>query len=72
MRLLIAVERRNVLFVSLTLRIAERYGQQGAEQAWQAGPRFHLGERIDVDVVAGRNLTGERDRWLTTGATLRF
>jgi len=56
---------------SLTL-IAERYGQRGAEQAWQAGPRFHLGERIDVDVVAGRNLTGERDQWLTTGAIVRF
>jgi opacity protein-like surface antigen len=56
---------------SLTL-IAERYGQQGGEQAWQAGPRLHVGERIDVDLVVGRNLTGERDQWLTTGATLRF
>lgn len=27
----------------LTL-IAERYGQEGGDQAWQAGPRFHLGE----------------------------
>lgn len=56
---------------TLTL-IAERYGQRGAEQAWQAGPRFHLGKRIDVDVVVGRNLTGDRDQWLTTGAALRF
>jgi hypothetical protein len=40
MRLLIAVERRNVLFVSLTLRIAERYGQQGAEQACRPGHGF--------------------------------
>lgn len=56
---------------SLTL-IAERYGQHGGEQAWQAGPRLHIGERIDVDLVVGRNLTGERDQWLTTGATLRF
>ncbi|AWM95191.1 hypothetical protein DJ564_18425 [Pseudomonas sp. 31-12] len=56
---------------SLTL-IAERYGQQGGEQAWQAGPRLHIGKRIDVDLVVGRNLTGERDQWLTTGATLRF
>ncbi|UVL38164.1 hypothetical protein LOY55_18030 [Pseudomonas sp. B21-040] len=52
--------------------IAERFGQQGAQQAWQAGPRFHVGERLDIDLVAGRNLTGERDQWLTTGATLRF
>jgi hypothetical protein len=56
---------------SLTL-IAERYGQQGGKQAWQAGPRLHIGERIDVDLVLGRNLTGERDQWLTTGATLQF
>ncbi|MDI1328653.1 hypothetical protein [Pseudomonas sp.] len=56
---------------SLTL-IAERYGKQGGEQTWQAGPRLHVGEGIDVDLVVGRNLTGERDQWLTTGATLRF
>lgn len=55
----------------LTL-IAERYGQRAGEQAWQAGPRLHVGERIDVDLVLGRNLIGERDQWLTTGATLRF
>ncbi|UWF47174.1 hypothetical protein NYP20_17660 [Pseudomonas sp. N3-W] len=56
---------------SLTL-IAERYGQRGGEQAWQAGPRLHIGERIDVDLIVGRSLIGERDQWLTTGATLRF
>jgi hypothetical protein len=56
---------------SLTL-IAERYGQRGGEQAWQAGPRLHVGQRIDVDLVLGRSLIGERDQWLTTGATLRF
>ena len=56
---------------SLTL-LAERYGQQGGDQAWQAGPRVHLGQQVDVDLVVGHNLTGNRDRWLTTGATLRF
>lgn len=56
---------------SLTL-IAERYGQEGGDQAWQAGPRFHLGQFIDVDLVVGRSLADERDHWLTTGATLRF
>ena len=55
----------------LTL-IAERYGQQGGDQAWQAGPRVHLGELFDVDLVVGRSLIGERDQWLSTGATLRF
>lgn len=56
---------------SLTL-IAERYGQQGGDQAWQAGPRVHLGPFVDVDLVVGRSLIGDRDQWLTTGATLRF
>ena len=56
---------------ALTL-IAERYGQQGGDQAWQAGPRLHIGEFVDVDLVLGRSLVGERDQWLTTGATLRF
>ena len=55
----------------LTL-IGERYGQEGGEQAWQAGPRFHVGKRVDVDLVVGRSLIGERAQWLTTGATLRF
>lgn len=52
--------------------IAERYGQQGGDQAWQAGPRLHVGERIDVDLLVGRSLVGERNQWLSTGATLRF
>ena len=55
----------------LTL-IAERYGQRGAQQAWQAGPRWHLGERLDLDLLVGRELTDARQQWLTTGATLRF
>ncbi|AZE78769.1 hypothetical protein [Pseudomonas synxantha] len=55
----------------LTL-IGERYGQEDGEQAWQAGPRFHIGKLVDVDVVVGRSLIGERAQWLTTGATLRF
>lgn len=56
---------------SLTL-IAERYGQQGGDQAWQAGPRVHIGKNLDVDLVVGRSLVGAQDQWLTTGATLRF
>lgn len=56
---------------ALTL-IGERYGQEGGDQAWQAGPRFHVGKRVDVDVVVGQSLSGERNPWLTTGATVRF
>jgi hypothetical protein len=56
---------------SLTL-IAERYGQQRGDQAWQAGPRVHVAKNVDVDLVVGRSLIGGRDQWLTTGTTLRF
>ncbi|MBU4631995.1 hypothetical protein [Pseudomonas chlororaphis] len=55
----------------LTL-VAERYGQRGGEQAWQAGPRLHLGANLDLDLVLGGQLNEGRDRWLTSGATLRF
>ncbi|NVZ22573.1 hypothetical protein HX794_23285 [Pseudomonas costantinii] len=55
----------------LTL-IGERYGQEGGDQAWQAGPRFHVGKFVDVDLVVGQSLTGDRNQWFTTGATLRF
>ncbi|KAF1019703.1 MAG: hypothetical protein GAK37_03664 [Pseudomonas sp.] len=56
---------------SLTL-IGERYGTQGGDQAWQAGPRVHLGKNVDVDLVVGRSLIGDRHQWLATGATVRF
>nr|WP_314878274.1 hypothetical protein [uncultured Pseudomonas sp.] len=56
---------------NLTL-IVERYGQHGGEQAVQAGPRLHIGNSIDLDLVFGNNLAEGRDRWLSTGTTLRF
>ncbi|WP_191487552.1 hypothetical protein [Pseudomonas sp. FEN] len=56
---------------SLTL-VAERFGQQDGDQGWQAGPRLHIGKHLDIDLVAGQHLSGDRDRWLTTGATVRF
>ncbi|MGC5699115.1 hypothetical protein J4P02_02805 [Pseudomonas sp. NFXW11] len=59
------------LVQSLTL-IAERYGQRGGEQGWQAGPRLHVGQHLDLDLILGQHLTEGRERWLTTGATLRF
>lgn len=58
-------------FDAMTL-IVERYGQRGGDQAWQAGPRLHVGKALDVDLVVGRSLIGDRDQWFTTGATLRF
>ncbi|KIH83202.1 hypothetical protein [Pseudomonas batumici] len=56
---------------SLTL-VAERFGQQSGDQGWQAGPRLHIGEKLDIDLVLGQHLNGDRDRWFTTGATVRF
>ncbi|AOE87667.1 hypothetical protein [Pseudomonas sp. TCU-HL1] len=55
----------------LTL-IAERFCEADGERGWQAGPRLHLGERLDIDLVFGGHLNGERQRWLGSGATLRF
>lgn len=55
----------------LTL-IAERYGGQGGEQGWQAGPRLHVGQHLDLDLIAGQCSTKGCDRLLTTGATFRF
>jgi len=56
---------------SLTL-VAERFGQQDGDQLWQAGPRLHIGQNLDIDLVVGHHLNGDRDRWFTTGATVRF
>ncbi|AMB84656.1 hypothetical protein AWM79_04785 [Pseudomonas agarici] len=56
---------------ALTL-VAERFGRQHGDQGWQTGPRLHIGEKLDIDLVVGHYLNGNRDRWLTTGATLRF
>ncbi|MDT4843720.1 hypothetical protein FQZ97_776550 [compost metagenome] len=56
---------------SLTL-IAERFGESAGDSGWQAGPRLHLGERLDLDLLVGGQLHGERGRWLVSGTTLRF
>ncbi|MBG7369830.1 hypothetical protein I5J30_07445 [Pseudomonas aeruginosa] len=55
----------------LTL-IAERFGESAGDSGWQAGPRWHLGQRLDLDLLLGAHLRGERERWLVSGATLRF
>ncbi|MCY1538146.1 hypothetical protein D9M68_736710 [compost metagenome] len=52
--------------------VAERFGEQRGSQGWQAGPRLLLAPALDLDLVLGRQLDAGRDRWLVTGATLRF
>ncbi|MDO8874801.1 MAG: hypothetical protein Q8M24_20185 [Pseudolabrys sp.] len=71
----------------LTL-IGEVYGQEGRlapvepdaapannsvrEPRTQLGLRYTPKENIDVDVIWGRNITGENSNWLTLGVNLRF
>ncbi len=57
---------------SVTL-IGEVFGQTQSRPRWQAGPRFGvLDGAMDIDVIAGRNITGAPANWLTLGSTLRF
>jgi hypothetical protein len=58
---------------------AEVFGQTGHEgfgdivkPRWQAGLRFRPIEAFSVDVIYGRNITGENANWLTLAATGRF
>jgi hypothetical protein len=43
-----------------------------SETGAQAGIRYTPHERIDFDLIYGRNLTGERADWVTFGVNLRF
>jgi hypothetical protein len=65
----------------------EAFGQAGQEAFGQAGqsvtpsvvqPRFQTGVRyrpneiFSVDLIYGRNITGENANWITLGTTIRF
>jgi hypothetical protein len=59
----------------------EVFGQIGAAEAEDRGsvdPRFQLGLRyrpvdaFNVDLIYGRNLTGERANWITLATVVRF
>ncbi|MDE5444918.1 hypothetical protein GWG65_26420 [Bradyrhizobium sp. CSA207] len=57
----------------------EAYGQAGASEiASVAQPRFQTGVRyrpneiFSVDLIYGRNITGENSNWITLGTTIRF
>lgn len=57
----------------------ELYGQVGrAELASVVQPRFQTGVRyrpndiFSIDVIYGRNITGEDSNWITIGTTIRF
>jgi hypothetical protein len=62
--------------------IAEVFGQLGdlpsagsgkiREPRAQGGLRYTPVENIDIDLIYGRNLTGENANWVTLGLNVRF
>jgi hypothetical protein len=62
-------------FVKPLTLIGEVFGFAGGENP---EPRFQLGlrytptEAFDIDVIYGRNLTGEQANWITVGLNVRF
>ncbi len=62
-------------FVKPLTLIGEVFGFAGGEHP---EPRFQLGlrytpmEAFDIDLIYGRNLTGEQANWITVGLNVRF
>ncbi|MEX2127826.1 MAG: hypothetical protein WD871_06230 [Xanthobacteraceae bacterium] len=52
--------------------IGEVFGQGSEHPGAQLGLRYTPHEKIDFDLIYGRNLTGERANWVTFGVNLRF
>ena len=57
----------------------ELFGQTGRSEfgsivkpRWQTGLRFRPVDAFSVDLIYGRNITGENANWLTLAATIRF
>jgi len=57
----------------------EAFGQAGASDIpsvvrprFQTGVRYRPNEIFSVDVIYGRNISGENANWLTIGTTVRF
>jgi hypothetical protein len=57
----------------------EAYGQAGASDVpsvvrprFQTGLRYRPNEIFSVDVIYGRNISGENANWITIGTTIRF
>lgn len=57
----------------------EAFGQAGAADIpsvvrprFQTGVRYRPNEIFSVDLIYGRNITGENANWLTLGTTIRF
>jgi hypothetical protein len=57
----------------------EAFGQAGAsdipsvvQPRFQAGVRYRPNEIFSVDLIYGRNISGENANWITVGTTIRF
>jgi hypothetical protein len=57
----------------------EAFGQAGRADTpsvtwprFQAGVRYRPNEIFSVDLIYGRNITGENANWITLGTTIRF
>jgi hypothetical protein len=57
----------------------EAFGQAGASDVasvvrprFQTGVRYRPNEIFSVDIIYGRNITGENANWITIGTTIRF
>jgi hypothetical protein len=57
----------------------ETFGQAGATDIpsvvrprFQTGVRYRPNEIFSVDIIYGRNITGENANWITIGTTVRF
>jgi hypothetical protein len=57
----------------------EAFGQAGAADIpsvvrprFQTGVRYRPNEIFSVDLIYGRNITGENANWITVGTTIRF
>jgi hypothetical protein len=62
-------------FVKPLTLIGEVFGFAGGpnpEPRFQLGLRYTPVESLDIDVIYGRNLTGEQANWITVGLNVRF
>ena len=57
----------------------QAFGQAGTsdipsvvQPRFQAGVRYRPNEIFSVDVIYGRNISGENANWITLGTTIRF
>jgi hypothetical protein len=62
-------------FVKPLTLIGEVFGFTNSgvkEPRAQIGLRYHIEEAVDLDLIYGRNITGENANWITVGLNMRF